>query len=432
MNLGADTVSNPSEPPQLSAAIRHCMIVHARYPLGETRVEREARALADHGYEVDVICLRAEKEPIGETIDGINIYRLPVRRHQGSGLIAQLFEYLAFFVLASIKLAALHRQRHYSAVQAHNLPDWLVFVGLIPRLTGAQVILDLHDLMPEFYAARFNRGLASFPVRLLVWQERVSCRFADHVITVTEAWRDTLITRGVAASKVSVVMNVADDRVFCRLDTGEQPRIDDGHLRLLYHGNLTQRYGVDLAIHAANLLRDQIPNIHLHIHGGGDARQSLIELTDALNLKEQVSFNTRGLLTSELPALIRQADICLVPYRSDVFTDGILPTKLMEYAALGMPAIAARTTAIQAYFSDTNVEFFEPGNVDDLARCIRELHANPDRLAELARGCQKFNQRYNWAEIGAEYVALVERLRSGRGSAGEGTSEQNPNRSEFR
>ncbi len=408
------------------------MIVHARYPIGETRVEREARALVNHRYEVDVICLRAEKETIGETLDGINIYRLPVRRHKGSGLIAQLFEYLVFFVLASVKLAALHRQRHYSAVQVHNLPDWLVFAALIPRLTGARVILDLHDLMPEFYAARFNRSLASFPVRLLIWQEQVSCRFADHVITVTEAWRDTLITRGVAASKVSVVMNVADDRVFYRLDTGEQPRLEDGHLRLLYHGNLTHRYGVDLAIRAVNQLREQIPNIHFHIHGGGDARRALFELADDLNLKEQVSFSNHGLLTSELPALIKQADICLVPYRRDVFTDGILPTKLMEYAALGMPVIAARTPTMARYFDETMVQFFKPGDVDDLARCIRELHANPDRLAELARGCQNFNRRYNWTEISAEYVALVERLRSGRGSAGEGTNEQNPNRSEFR
>jgi hypothetical protein len=37
---------------------RHCMIVHAYYPIGEIRVEREARALIEKGYEVDVICLQ--------------------------------------------------------------------------------------------------------------------------------------------------------------------------------------------------------------------------------------------------------------------------------------------------------------------------------------------------------------------------------------
>jgi glycosyltransferase involved in cell wall biosynthesis len=75
-----------------------------------------------------------------------------------------------------------------------------------------------------------------------------------------------------------------------------------------------------------------------------------------------------------------------------------------------MPAIASSTTAIQAYFSDTNTEFFEPGNVQDLAQKIRYLHSNPERMAELSRGSQKFNQRYNWSKVGSEYVELVERV----------------------
>jgi glycosyltransferase involved in cell wall biosynthesis len=115
-------------------------------------------------------------------------------------------------------------------------------------------------------------------------------------------------------------------------------------------------------------------------------------------------------LAEELPGIIQSNDLGVVPYQNDVFTDGLLPTKLMEYAALGLPAIASRTTAIQAYFTDTNVEFFEPGNADDLARVIRKLYDNPSRLEELSRGSQKFNQRYNWSKVGAEYVALVEQV----------------------
>jgi glycosyltransferase involved in cell wall biosynthesis len=112
----------------------------------------------------------------------------------------------------------------------------------------------------------------------------------------------------------------------------------------------------------------------------------------------------------ELPEIIGAADIGVVPYRDDVFTDGLLPTKLMEYAALGLPALAARTTAIEACFRDTMVEFFEPDDVNDLARCIRLLYNGSERMAELREGSKEFNQRYNWPRISAEYVALVERL----------------------
>ena len=79
---------------------------------------------------------------------------------------------------------------------------------------GVRVILDFHDLMPEFYRERYRGDDTSLSVRLLYLQEKLSCRFADHVITVSEHWRQALIERGVPAHKCSVVMNVADDNIF--------------------------------------------------------------------------------------------------------------------------------------------------------------------------------------------------------------------------
>lgn len=389
---------------------RHCMVVHAHYPRGEPRVERQAQALVGAGYEVDVICLRGDEEPPVESVDGVDVYRLPVQRHKGRGLAVQLLEYLAFFFLASAKLVALHRRRRYRVVQVHNLPDFLVFAALWPKLRGARVILDLHDLMPEFYAARFSGGLTSRPVRLVRWQERLSCRFADQVITVTDLWRETLIRRGVPAGKVSVVMNVADNRIFFRLPAVERPAGNQDGFNLIYHGTLTRRYGVDLLVRAVDVARREIPHVCLTIHGAGEFREALMQLTEELDLKAHVAFSTRLVPTPELPQIIRKADVGVVPNQRDIFTDGILPTKLMEYVALGIPAIAARTPAIDAYFDETMVQFFTPGDVDDLARCITSLHGNRERLAALARNSDRFNQRYNWAKLGADYVALVERL----------------------
>jgi glycosyltransferase involved in cell wall biosynthesis len=390
---------------------RHCMVVHANYPIGETRVEREALALVDRGYEVDVICLRFPTQPELAMVDGVQVHRLPVwRLKYGSGFVAQLFEYLAFFVLAFIRLARLHRQRHYNVVQVHNLPDFLVFAALIPKLSGARIILDLHDLMPEFYAERAGLSLDSLPVRLIRWQEQMACRFADQVITVTEIWRQALIQRGQPADKVTVVMNVADDRIFHRDTAPDAAPRDDGCFQLIYHGTFAQRYGLDLIVRAVDIIRQTVPNARLTLHGGGETQETLASLVDELGLQDYVQFSTDFVPTAELPNLLKKADLAIVPYRNGVFTSGILPTKLMEYTALGIPAIAARTSAIEHYFDDTMVEFFEPGDVDSLAGRIRRLSESPERLAELTQGSEKFNRQYSWPQVSAEYVALVDRL----------------------
>lgn len=390
---------------------RHCMVVYARYPLGETRVQREAEALINHGYEVDVICPRVRGEPTVDNHRGVQIYRefcLPVRL--GGGLAGQFLRYFRFLVSVAIKLARLHKQRPYDTIQIHNLPDFLVFSALVPKLGGVPVILDLHDLMPEFYAGRFGYQGNSLLVRLIRWQERLACGFADHVITVSEHWRQALVERGVSAHKCSVVMNVADDNIFHLPENGRPHLRNNSEFRLIYHGTIVYRYGLDLAIRAIDQVRHDIPDIHLTILGGGHYVPALIQMTRELDLGNHVTIYDKLRPAEELPEIIWTADVGIVPYRNDAFTDGLLPTKLMEYAALGLPAIAARTSAIEAYFSDTMVEFFEPGDADDLARCIGMLHRNRERLAELAQGCRKFNQRYNWNKIGAEYVALVERL----------------------
>ena len=395
---------------------RHCMVVYAIYPLAETRVQREAEALLRHGYEVDVICMRESGVLALDQYKGVLIYRekfsFPLPLAKSGSLGERFLNYLWFFVSAAIRLTKLHLQKRYDTIQVHNLPDFLVFCALVPKLLGIPIILDLHDLMPEFYVGRFGQK-NSLAARLISWQEWLACKFSDHVITVSEHWRQALIQRGVPAYKCSVVMNVADERVFhYSEDVCLRPHEKDA-FRLIYHGGMHERYGLDLVVRAIDQVRQDIPNIHLTLIGRGEYLPHLQHMIEELRLSQHITIELPH-LAEELPGIICSCDLGVVPYRNDVFTNGLLPTKLMEYAALGLPAIASRTTAIEAYFSDTMVEFFEPGNVADLARCIRELYYERDRLGKLAQGCQKFNQRYNWAKISEEYVGLLEQLRKGK------------------
>jgi glycosyltransferase involved in cell wall biosynthesis len=394
--------------------MRHCMVVHSHYPIGEPRVERQAKALIQRGYQVDVICLRSNQEKSFERVDGVDIFRLPVQRHRGRGPAIQMLEYLVFFVLAFFRLSFLYLQRRYDSVQIHNLPDFLVFSALVPKLGGARILLDLHDLMPEFFASSFQKGMEHKAVRILKLQEKLSCRFADHVITVTELWRKTLIERGVAAEKVSVVMNVADEAIFQRVagtNAGKVRKSTDS-FNLIYHGTLAHRYGIDLLLEALAKVRPQIPEVRLVIHGRGDFIEELRRQAKELDIESLITFSTQYLPMTDVPKLIQQADLGIVPYRRDIFTDGILPTKLMEYVALGVPVLAADTPIIRQYFSETMVQYFQPGEASDLAKNILWLYQHRDRLAALAQNADQFNLQYNWNRIADSYAETLHRLSS--------------------
>jgi glycosyltransferase involved in cell wall biosynthesis len=428
-----------------TGARRHCMIVHNRYPEREPRVERQALGLTEAGIDVDVICLRQPGEESYEVVNGVHVYRLPSRHSRGANPLRQLYEYLEFFVLAFLKLNQLHWRAPYHAVQIHNLPDFLVFVALVQKVRGVPVILDLHDLMPEFYAERFQQRETSWLVKLVVWQERISCWFAHHVITVTELWRQTLIERGVRPDKVSVVMNVADEQIFHRVASEPAHYTGNGNtgngntgngntgngntgsgntgngntgsgngaappFTLFYHGTVAYRYGLDILIRALDQVRRSAPQVRLILHGAGEFHPAVVALVEELGLQAHVVFSIKALATDELPALIQQADLAVIPYRQGIFTSGILPTKMMEYAALGVPAVAARTPAIVAYFDKSMVRFFTPGNSEDLAHAILALYNDRDALQSLAHNISLFNQRHSWQQEKQHYVQLVHQL----------------------
>ena len=387
------------------------MIVYAYYPHTETRVQRQAEALVRNGIQVDVVCLQAEGEPQVGMYRGVRIHRLPMRAEKRS-LARQMASYVAFLARATVRVTQLHYRRHYDSVQVHNLPDFLVFCAIVPKLHRVPVILDLHDLMPEFFAGRFGTGRERFPLRRLVaraivWQERLACRFADHVVTVSDQWRETLVRRGVDRSKCSVVMNVADTAIF---RPGAASCLRSERFELVYHGAVTYRYGLDLALDAVAELAAEIPEVHLTVLGCGDLMGDLAERRDELGVAAFVDLRDEYVIAEELPEMLAGATLGVVPYRNDVFTDGLLPTKLMEYAEMGIPCVASRTTAMESYFSDTMVEFFEPGDARSLASVIRRLHDDSGRRAELARGARRFTSRYTWDRIGAQYVRLVTQL----------------------
>lgn len=384
------------------------MVVHAYYP-ADPRVRREAEALLEDGWAVDIICLRGRGERPTEDYGSAKVHRLPVRRHRGSGLAVYLIEYLVFFLLASLRVTWLHLQRHYDVVQVHNMPDFLVFTALLPQLLGARVVLDIHDLVPELYMLKFG-GSQNHPiVRITRWVERKSTAFADHVITAGKPFRRRLTARNLPPDKVTVIMNSADPRLFRPVQRAETRFRKNGCLTLMYHGSLSERYGLDIAIKAVDRLRSKIPGLQFYIYGQGETADKLGRLIKELNLGEQVHLG--GFIPiDDIPELITAADLGVVSLRQNPFTDLAYPTKAFEYVVMGVPVIMARTGAVVELFGDIPDMFFQPEDVDDLAARILTLYQEPERMQQLLDAARRAYAPYAWESQRKEYLVLMHRL----------------------
>jgi len=148
-----------------------------------------AISLKEKGYDVDIISLKWKNNLKFNIYNELKIYKILGRRFTERKPFQYLIRYILFFIQASIKVTQLNIKNKYDLIHVHNIPDFLVFTTLIPKLFGTKIILDIHDIQPEFAIQKFSIKYDHPIIKTLELVEKVSCCYADHVITVTELWK---------------------------------------------------------------------------------------------------------------------------------------------------------------------------------------------------------------------------------------------------
>ncbi|MGD1102895.1 MAG: glycosyltransferase family 4 protein [Terriglobia bacterium] len=384
--------------------MRVCMLSYSFYR-SDTRVQQYARALAERGDEVDVIALRREGYPTEEIVDGVKVHRIQVRRRDERGPLTHLYRIVRFLIHSSIIMTRWYRARPYELIHIHSVPDFLVLAALIPRLSGARVILDIHDILPEFYASKFRVSQSSFVFRVLKRIERWSIAFAHHVIIANHLWYERLISRSVKREKCTPICNYPDPHYFF-----PRPRTrTDGKFIMMYPGTLNWHQGLDVAVKAFAKIVEQAPNAEFHIYGEGPTAPMLTDLAQRLGLNGRIHFyETRPL--QDIVQVMSQADLAVVPKRAESFGNEAVSTKVLEFMALGVPVLESRTKVGTYYETDSRVMFFESENVDDLAKCMLLLIRDQQLRERLIANALEYVKENNWAVKKHEYLELVDSL----------------------
>ena len=392
------------------SSIRICTITFDWYPF-DPLVRRLAETAVEAGHKVDVICLRQPHEKRYEVCSGVNIYRMPMNRvfARPRSLLNTILGWLWFVLLAGTTVTRLHLKHTYDVIHVHNMPDFLVFCALIPKLLGAKVILEVQDTSPELMAVKARGRLQRIITRLATWQERISTTFADHVITVGWPFEKLLLQRGIPAEKITIILNSADSKLFPAGRRHPLPAESSKEQRpfiVMYHGTVAERNGLDTAVRALALVREAVPQVRLDIQGRGEHIPFLKQLALDLGVSDRVVFS--GISPSdEIVDFVVHGDVGIIPYRCDSFMELVLPTKAYEYAWMHRPIIASDTRAIRSMFRPASIVLCDPTKPEDFAEAIIDLYQHPEKRTSLVENAAEDYMPYRWEVMAKRYQQLL-------------------------
>ena len=384
--------------------LRVCMLAYTFYDF-DNRVRRYAETLAQEGHSVDVIALRLPQRSFITSENAVRVIGIQRRSGTERSKFSYLLKLALFLLKAAVLLSILRMRKRYDIIHVHNVPDFLVFAALIPKLSGSRIILDIHDILPEFYASKFKSNEKSLAYRGLVLLERLSARFADRVILSNHLWYARYTSRSVVPEKCSVIINYPNPALFFPRQSGDHK----SDFTFIYPGTLNWHQGLDIAIKAFAILAKKTDCCRFDIFGVGTSRDDLQALITSLGLDGRVRIHDTVPL-KKLPELVANADCGVVPKRADGFGGEAFSTKILEFMAMGIPIIASATPIDRYYFDESLLLFFRSGDEHDLANKMEEMMNNAQLRTRLSEEGLAYSRRNCWNEKRKLYLELIDAL----------------------
>jgi len=319
-------------------------------------------------------------------------YRAMVRlTHLGKAIGATLFEKVIWYARRASRIAA---KEPHDVIHAH---DWLTYLAGIEakKVSGKPLVVHVH-------ATEFDRTGGGLPNQDVYEIERLGMEMADHVITVSQYTKRTVIERyGIPADKISVVHNVLDvpEQKMTEPEIIRQLRVA-GKKIILFVGRLTIQKGPDYFLRAAKRVLEHDQNAHFVIAGAGDMEDQMKDMAAQLGLSEHVSF-VGFLRGAELSGLYGAANVFVMPSVSEPF--GLT---CLEAQSFGLPTIISRQSGVSEVAR--HCFKFDFWDVDDAASKILSILKYPALKESMSVEAPREAFRFSWADAAKRCLQVYE------------------------
>ena len=365
----------------------------------DIRVDKVCTSLIAAGHKLHIACRNLARKPVTDTFNGANIFRLPVLPNF-MGRLNDAISFPAFF--SPFWLWHLYRtakKQQCQLIIVRDLPMALAAIW-VARWLKVPCILDMAECYPEmlrctwtFEGKSFRNYFLRNP-KLADRVERSVMRQIDEVWVMIEESRERLIAMSVPKEKVKIISNTP---VITRFESTSQPNNKTNNIyRLFYVGLLNPSRGLDTAIKAVAQYVKKNPEFEFIVVGKGKAEKHLRQLTVDLGVENCIKF-LGWIDNKEIPRLIANSDVGIVPHHKCSHWDNTIPNKLFDYMAASIPVIVSNVTPMARIVEETQCGLvYMDYNEDSLVAALDQL-SNPELRNTLGKNGQNaVQEKFNW------------------------------------
>jgi colanic acid biosynthesis glycosyl transferase WcaI len=399
------------------------LLLNLYYPPDTSATAKMAETVVNaltRGNEVTILCGRPSYDPAerrawrlfqAEEKRNVRIVRVGSTAFPRFNMKKRLLNYLSYTALMIPR--ALFTP--CDAVLAMTDPPFAGIVGaLLALLKQKPYFYNIRDMYPDMAVG----GSIVAPGRLArVWERlhRWALRRATKVIVLGEDMRNRIAGKGVRADNIEIVRD-GTEIVSGNAQQSERTQLDNEVIRtirgdfrfvLLHAGNIGFYGAWQTLIDAAKQLRGD--GVGLVFVGEGAQRT---ELEAAANGASNVRF-LPFFPGSKIPSVLAAADAHVITVKRGL--EGVVvPSKMYGILAAGKPIVAVAPRETDAVTLGEKMGFgvgADPDRPDELARVIRELANDPERIARMGEAALAAAPGYDRVKELEKFAKIVSRPR---------------------
>ena len=346
-----------------------------------------------------------------EYMDDIVVQRVWTYIAPNAGTVRRTLDYLSFMVTAFVCGIVSKKPD----VVVGTSPQFFTCVAawLVASIRGVPFVFEVRDLWPESIKT-VGAMQESAVIRLLERVELFLYRRAACVVTVTEAFKQDLVRRGIPSSKIEVVTNGVDLTRFVprAKDRKLEQSFDlDGAFTVGYIGTHGMAHALETLLECASQLQSlaDARRVEFLFLGDGARKAELMQQADTLQLKNVRFIDT--VAKDEVASYWALLDAAIIHLKRDDNFRQVIPSKLFECMGMGLPVLHGVEGESAEIVRKHDVGIvFRAEDPEQLGNAIRRIAGDPALHARLAQNARAAAPNYDRRALAARMRSILQRV----------------------